>query len=181
MMSRLCILCLVAVLVVLSGCVNPDTRPDLSLKEQEMVQEHIHEFMENPGYTINMSNITEQEGLLLIMTNDTLFFINPVNYSVSRAEFSGQNAILSVTNTTLHGRAIEGIQSFFQDESFNPEITRIRYHDDRYEIEGPGMFFRVNATTGAMISFRLIGNESVQALNGSEQYAGAREALTRTV
>jgi hypothetical protein len=43
------------------------------------------------------------------------------------------------------------------------------------------MFFRVNATTGTVVSFRLIGDDSVQALNGSEQYAGAREALNSTL
>ena len=125
-----------------------------------------------------MNNITNEKGILHVTAS---FFINRVNYSVSRAEFSDRDAILSVTNTTLHARAIEGIQSFFMNETFNPDISAIRYYDDRYEIEGPGMFFRVNATTGTVVSLRLIGNESVQALNGSEQYTGAREALPNTL
>jgi len=181
MMSRLCILLLAALLVFLSGCMTPDGRPDLSSDELGAVQEHIREFMEDPGYTFEMGKITEHEGLLRIVNDNTSFSINPVDYSVSQAEFSGKDAVRSITNTTLHARAIDGIQSFFRDESFNPEITKVRYHDDRYEIEGPGMFFRVNATTGSVVSFRLIGNESVQVLNGSEQYTGAREALNSTV
>ncbi len=181
MMSRLCALFLVAFLVFLCGCATPEVRPGVSPEELGTLQDQVREFMENPGYTIDVNNITVYEGVLQITNHNTSFLINPVDYSVLRAEFSGQDAVHSIANTSLHTRAVDGIQTFFQNDSFDPVITKAVFDDDRYEIEGPGMFFRVNATTGTVVSFRLIGDDSVQALNGSEQYAGAREALNSTL
>jgi hypothetical protein len=179
-MLRYCGILIVALFILLSGCTALQGRPDLSQEELDKIRDGIREFMEDPGFSVEMNNISQEKNLLLVTSNQSAFLVSPTDYRVAGAEFTGQDSILPVTKTTLHTRAIEGIRAFFRNETFSPEISRLHYYDDRYEIEGPGMFFRVNATTGTVVTLRLQGEETVRALNQSDQFTGAREALNVT-
>lgn len=136
MMSRLCTLPCRIPGVSLRLC---DTGGQAGRFTEELgtLQDQVREFMENPGYTIDVNNITGYEGVLQITNHNTSFLINPVDYSALRAEFSGQDAAYLIANTSLHTRAVDGIQTFFQNDSFDPVITKAVFDDDRYEIEGP--------------------------------------------
>ena len=179
-MLRYCGILIVALFVLLSGCAALHGGPNLSEEELDKIQDGIREFMEDPDFSIEMNNISQENGLLRITSNQSSFLVSPVDYLVTGAEFTDQDAILPVTKTTFHTRAVDGIRTFLGNEKFSPEISRVRYYDDRYEIEGPGMFFRVNATTGTVVTLRLLGEEPVRALNQSDQFTGARDALNVT-
>lgn len=179
-MLKYCAILIMALFFLLSGCTALQGGPDLSGEELDKIQDRIREFMEDPDFSVEMNNISQENGLLRITSNQSSFLVSPVDYLVIGAEFAGEDAIFPVTKTTLHTRAVDGIRAFLQNENFSPEISRLHYYDDRYEIEGPGMFFKVNATTGTVVTLRLQGEDNVRALNESEQFTGAREALNVT-
>jgi hypothetical protein len=116
----------------------------------------------------------------LFRTTRQFFSISPDDGKVVRAEFSGLSSIRLAEQTGLHQRALGGIRLFLHNEEYAPNISRIVYENERYRIEGPGILFRVNATSGEVVTVELIGEEAVSSINQSDEYNRVREAISTT-
>ncbi len=179
-MARTGAVFLLLLLLLTAGCTTAPGGKVLSVEDHEKVQAGIADFLGDKNYRMDPGNIQIRENLYLVQDNQTAFFLDPVTGQVVRAEFSGPSSLQLAEQTMLHQRALSGIRTFLQNDEYTPEITRIVYENDRYRIEGPGIRFRVNATSGEVVSAELIGEEAVSAINQSGEYIRVREAISNT-
>lgn len=179
-MARTLSVFLLALILLTAGCITAPGVTPLGSEEREKIQTGIREFLGDQNYSVDPGAVRIDKNLFVVQDNQTVFILNPDNGQVLRAEFSGPLSIRLAEQTGLHQRAIAGIRAFLQNEEYSPTISRIVYENDRYRIEGPGILFRVNATSGEVVTAELVGEEAVSAINQSDDYHRVREAISNT-
>jgi hypothetical protein len=164
-------------LLVSAGCIMPLAGRSITAEEQEQIRNATREFLDDQNYTPDENLMTVDGHLFRLDSEGSMFFIELSNHTVVRAEFTTPSAVARVEASPLHAKAVEGIRAFLQNEEYYPHATRITFFEDRYQIEGPGILFRVNTTSGVVTVAELKGEEAVGAIEQSEQYRKVKEAV----
>lgn len=179
-MARTGAVLVLMLLLLTAGCITAPGGSTLSSADHEKIQAGIRDFLGNESYRIDPGTARSEKNLFVVQDNQTAFVLDPGTGQVIRAEFSGPSSIQLAEQTAIHQNALAGIRTFLQNDTYTPVITRILYENDRYRIEGPGILFRVNTTSGEVVTAELIGEEAVSAINQSGDYQKVREAVANT-
>lgn len=171
---------LLLMLLLTAGCTTAPGGTTVSTADFEKIQTGISNFLGNDSYRIDPGTVRAEKNLFVVQDNQTVFVLDPGTGTVVRAEFSGWSSVMLAEQTPLHQKALSGIRAFLQNDAYTPEITRIVYENDRYRIEGPGILFRVNTTSGEVVTAQLVGEEAVSAINQSQNYQQVRGAISNT-
>lgn len=177
-MRRILILTgILAILILQCGCLQnqgPEEPPAITGSEKAILA--IQAFMNDPGYSPTMNNLSVQNGMLMVNSENTSFTVDISSEKVVRAAFIGPKAMEVVKGTPHYARALEGIRGFLQAPGFDYPFTEFTYEKDRYGLSALNISFRVNATSGNVTSARLQGPDVMSALQNSTSYWDARDA-----
>jgi len=170
------------------GCLQESWAGDRVLNEKEeripgysQALLAVKTFMNNASYLPPELAATKEGEYLRLMTENRSFLVDLSNNRVIEAEFEGEDAMKEIRGTLAYARAREGIRVFLQDQGFDYPFTRFISRGGYYELGGPGILFRVNATTGNVATAEFLGPEAMEVLGQMTTYhqiTGEMEQIT---
>ncbi|HUU74849.1 MAG TPA: hypothetical protein VMW63_02035 [Methanoregulaceae archaeon] len=158
-----------AVMLVCCGCVQDQgDYADPALYNQSL--QSVREFMENDSYEPDAPSFTVYEGISILRGSYEEYAVDPSSGKVISASYEGTEGIFRAKQGPHYDRAMEAVQQFLQNPDFEINASSFRYEDDRYEISGTNITFRVNATSGAVVRAMITGPEAGAIMENSTGY-----------
>jgi hypothetical protein len=171
------ILCIpIIVICILScGCVqNGGEEFDAELYNQSV--QAVKVFVENESYEPETPLFSIESGIATLSGEYETYSIDLSTGEIVFASYQGQEGIERAREGPHYEKTLIAVRQFLQNPEFEMNATGFTFEDDRYEISGTGMTFRVNASSGEITRALITGPEAVLAMANSTVYQQAANA-----
>jgi len=160
---------IIAICLLCCGCADQGgEEADLTLYNQSV--QAVREFVEDQSYQPGISVFSEEQGVATLSGKYEKYSMDTDTRKIIFASYQGREGIERARDGPHYKKALIAVRQFLQNPEFEMDVTSFIYEDDRYEISGENMTFRVNASSGEITRALLTGPEAVQAMANSTQY-----------
>lgn len=165
----------IAMCLLCCGCTDQGgEEADLTLYDQSV--QAVREFVEDQSYQPATSAFSVESGVATLSGKYETYSMDVDTREIIFASYQGEEGIERAREGPHYQKTLIAVRQFLQNPDFDIHATGFTYEDDRYEVSGNNMSFRVNATTGDITRALLTGPEAVGAMGNSSQYQMASAA-----
>lgn len=166
---------ILVICIICCGCVQSGGEEfDKELYNQSI--QAVKVFVENESYEPGTPLFSVESGIATLSGEYETYSIDTSTKEIVFASYQGQEGIERAREGPHYEKTLIAVRQFLQNPEFEMNATSFTYEDDRYEISGTGMTFRVNASSGEITRALITGPEAVQAMANSTAYQNAANA-----
>ena len=166
----------IAMCLLFCGCTD-QAGQEADMKLYDQTVQAVREFVEDQSYQPGTSAFSVESGVTTLSGQYETYSMDVDTSEIVFASYQGEEGIESAREGPHYKKTLIAVRQFLQNPDFEIHATSFTYKDDRYEISGNNVTFRVNATTGDITRALLTGPEAVGAMGNSSQYQMASAAF----